>query len=144
MCCYVQTKANYNYLHDLFSQETWVHGLPGGISTCHFSLRHNCGKCSTIFKILSLSNKCAAKLLLHFTMHITWTYIPVASSDTSFHCKTTYTGHMDGVPHNQACQFIAEIFSNICGPVKLEICAKNMRKICEICCDRMFAINWYA
>jgi len=26
----------------------------------------------------------------------------------------------------QACQFIADIFSKLCGPVKLEICAKNM------------------
>ena len=33
--------------------------------------------------------------------------------------------------YSQACQFIAEIFSKICGPVKLEICAKNIRKICE-------------
>ena len=30
---------------------------------------------------------------------------------------------------NQACQFIAEIFSKICGPVKLEICVKNMRNM---------------
>ena len=44
----------------------------------------------------------------------------------------------------QACLFIAEIFSKICIPVKLEILAKNMWKICEICCDRMFAINWHA
>ena len=31
--------------------------------------------------------------------------------------------------NNQACQFIAEIFSKICGLVKLEICAKNMRNM---------------
>ena len=44
------------------------------------------------------------------------------------HCSRSFIKQA-GQHAIQACQFIAEIFSKICGPVKHEICAENMRNM---------------